>query len=109
MPPAYPSPMQFVVYFAITDGLGKHTIELRLVNANQLIDESVEPVFATKTKINIEDPLGVLEIPVGIQFMLAEPGVYHCELLCNGNVLMSRRVIASEAPQNKNESESNDS
>ena len=90
---SYPLQANFVIYFSLTDGIGKHKIQIRIVNSKDLIDEC-PPVYAVQTEVDFEDPLGVWETAVGVGFPIDKPGVYHCELLCENEVLMSRRIIA---------------
>ena len=91
---SYPLQASFVIYFSLTDGFGKHKIKIRIVNSKNLMQDEQADEFGIQTEVDFEDPLGVWDTAVGVAFPIEEPGVYHCELLCEEEVLMSRRVIA---------------
>lgn len=91
----FPAKLRLCVYFAITDGSGPVKLELRLVDAAAyLTDDAPDAVFHEGVNTEIESPLVVFEGVIQIQTELPTPGVYHCELLANDSVLMSRRLVA---------------
>jgi len=78
---------------------------LRIVDAEFGIAESDEQtpniVFETELKFTFDDPLTVYELAIGAGFPIPKAGLYHCELLVNGNVLMSRRILAVRSGVNE--------
>lgn len=95
---SYPAPLAMAIYFSLTDGQGTHEINVRLINSKHIIDDQVESVFEANVPMDFPDPLVVIEGSIGSQFLIPEPGVYHCEILCGQEVLMSRRIIADLFP-----------
>ena len=90
----FPAKLRFVVYFAITDAEGEWELVFRMVDSSHAFEDGVPPIFEFPIPINSPNPLAVLEGQIHVGGEIPKPGVYHCELLCNGNVLMSRRLIA---------------
>lgn len=90
----FPTKLKFVVYYALTDCPEEFELAFRIVNSIHLFDDEVEPIFGFKYTVTSPSPLAVLEGEIGILGQLDEPGVYHCELLHNEAVLMSRRLLA---------------
>ena len=101
----FPTLAQFSVYFAVTDGIGTMPIRLRIVDAEFGITESEEQapdiVIEMEQEVKFDDPLAVNEIAMGLQVPIPKPGLYHCELLVNGVVLMSRRMLAAKPEANE--------
>src|SRR3972149_2607009 len=101
----FPAVLQFWVYFAITDGLGPTELQLRIVEASYGISngksENDGVIFYAKPllSINFEDPLIVIEGTTYLCIPLPRPGLYHCELWANEDLLMSRRLLAIEGIQ----------
>ncbi len=98
------------VYFAITDGLGRTTLRLQLVDADggyvdATKDDVEDPhrVFLAKIEVEFVSPLMVFEGAIGIAATIPRAGLYHCELWANDVPLMSRRISAVRA-DNKRES-----
>jgi len=93
--PEFPTVVQLSVYFAITDLGGEYELNFRIVDSQFLFDAEEEPIFEATVPIESENPLAVFEGVIGLNgAVLPKPGVYHCELLIQGEVLMSRRLIA---------------
>jgi len=98
---SFPAKIRFHTYFSITDGLGPITLRLQLVSANAdpvdalNEDEDSGRVFLVKVEQNLKSPLVVLEGVFGVETILPAPGLYHCELWGNSEVLMSRRLTAT--------------
>ena len=90
----YPAPVKLCVYFAITDAIGDIEITFRLVDSKDIMDETVEPVFAFSLMVNSPNPLSVTEGSFGVRGMLPRPAVYHCEMFAGQDLLMSRRLVA---------------
>ena len=95
--PRYPAQVNFVVYYAITDGLGKTALSIRLVDAKtdlvyQPGDHGV--VFKAGAEVVFDNPLEVQEGTVGFITNLPAEGQYHCALWANNELLMSRRLLA---------------
>ena len=88
------------VHTAITNGHGKVLVELRLVDAST--DELIwgsEP-----SELELSDPRMVGEcdfIIGGITFPL--PGEYRFQLFVGSELIMERRLVAMQLPEQKNE------
>ena len=101
---AFPAKIRFCTYFAITDGLGAITIRLQLVSAAgepiDALNEESDPnrIFMLKVEKTFDNPLAVMEGVFGVETVLPTPGLYHCELWGNSEVLMSRRLTAALIP-----------
>lgn len=96
---SFPTQLKFCVYFAVTDGLGPTKLRLRLVDAESgLVDRSGEEqegaLFVKEFDFTFRDPLVVLEVSAGVEVDVPKPGLFHCELLANDELLMSRRLLA---------------
>jgi hypothetical protein len=99
----FPAKVSFAVYFAITDGLGPTQLRVRLVDAvSGLADapegDGGEPVFEVSGEFDFESPLLVLEGAMRFQTDIPRPGLYHCEMWAGDELLMSRRVLATQIP-----------
>ena len=105
---SYPTTLNLSIYFAVTDGLGKHTLIIQMVNANDVVSGG-DPVFRAECPVEIPDPLAVMETALAlVGVKIPSAGVYHCELLCGENVLMSRRLIAHDISDQLHEGNQND-
>lgn len=97
---SYPAVLRFCVYFAVTDGTGTVTLRLQLIDAAaDVIDARNEEdqegrVFAMKSDYEFPSPFAVVEAAIGVETQLPKPGQYHFELWADGDLLMSRRLIA---------------
>ncbi len=95
----FPCRTAFCIYFALTDGVGRVPLRLRIV-------ESSGDITATDTfdktiplpDLEFLDPLATVE---GFFFLakleLPKPGVYHCELYSGDEHLMARRLHLTDA------------
>lgn len=108
---SFPAKLRFCTYFSVTDAIGPVTLRLQLVSANSdpvdALNEDEDPgrVFLLKVEKNFASPLVVMEGMFGVETILPAPGLYHCELWANSEVLMSRRLTASLIPQLESEGE----
>ena len=108
-------PLHFaaMIYFAITDGSGEVMLSVRIVeSAADITDEDGVVVFESpRIPIHLPSPLMVMEgvIPLIGQdergmiqpVSLPRPGVYHCELRANDQLLMARRLLALGPPDER--------
>jgi hypothetical protein len=94
----YPAQLSFYVYHAITDVQGEHNIKFQIVDSSHGFEEDSEPIVLFDNILpSPASPLAVIEGIMGIQnAQIPKPGVYHCELLCDNAVLMSRRLVARQ-------------
>jgi hypothetical protein len=93
----FPAHIHLCVYFAITDGLGKIPLKLRIVDAETDIAGNAESAAweSPELEVNFPDPLMVCESTVSnIPVILPKAGVYFCELYSGTTLLMSRRLLA---------------
>lgn len=108
---SYPVPLQFFIYFAVTDGLGRVTLRVQLIDASAgLVDAQDEQeqegrVFLQNLEREFSSPFMVLEGVMGVQLHLPKPGQYHCELWADDELLMSRRLIATIVGKDMEEGE----
>lgn len=107
----YPTTVNFCVYYAVTDGIGRTAMRLRLVDADSGIADAAggsqaKGVFEIRGDVDFDSPLTVVEATVGIHVVLPKAGLYHCELWAGGNLLMSRRLLAVAREDTKEECES---
>lgn len=92
-----PARLDFAVYFAVTDCLGKTKIRVQFVDeSHHLDDDSNEPMYAAEAVIESDDPLQVAEGVFNISVEIDREGVYYCELYAQNAPLMSRKVIVNE-------------
>lgn len=107
----FPAKLRFCTYFSVTDALGPVTLRLQLVSAStdpvDALNEDDDPgrVFLMKVGQNFQSPLVVMEGMFGVETILPVPGLYHCELWANSEILMSRRLTATLIPDMESESE----
>ena len=105
----FPTKTRFCVYCAVTDGLGKSEIKLKLVHAKKGKEADDVMIFETPPiEINFPNPLIVAEGVMEIKAELPNEGVYICELFSGNDLLMSRRLVATlldkrSKPQGKDE------
>jgi len=91
----YPTSLNFCVYSAVTDAMGDFRLKFQLVDSQHAFEENNEPLFSVEIPLNSPSPLAVCESSMQVgNVAIPEPGVYHCELLHEGEVLMSRRLVA---------------
>ena len=102
----YPANISGCVYFAVTDGMGKVKMSIRIVESSEAFTDDESPVvFQTvQTEVDFESPLVVFEgafllLKIDNEghpqpVILERPGMYHCELFANDALLMSRRLLA---------------
>ncbi len=93
----FPAHIQFCIYFAITDGLGKIPLKLRIVQAEADLAGNAEAAAweSPELEVMFPSPLMVCESTVrNIPVILEKVGVYFCELYSGGTLLMSRRLLA---------------
>ena len=94
----FPSQIRLAIYFAITDGIGQVKIKIRIVDAQAGIadedDSAQHKLVEMQTEIEFPTPLMIVETSIGLEFAIPKEGLYHCELLANDTLLMSRRFVA---------------
>jgi hypothetical protein len=91
----FPAKIQLSVFFALTDGIGEHELKLRIVDSSDIANNNEDPVFESSLPIDFkQEPLAVIEGYFRITGEFPKHGVFHCELLVDEIVLMSRRLIA---------------
>ncbi len=92
MADAFPTPLVCYLYAATTDGLGDCTFAVRLVD-----DESSEVAALAASEAQFDNPLACVEVVYYVEAEIPSPGVYFVELLANGEVLASRRLVVHQA------------
>ena len=92
---SFDEPVRFCVYVAVTDGRGSKTFKLKVVPADDLL---ADPIFESPDfDVNFPGPLAVADLSFrNVTMRFPSPGLYHCELWCGEECLMSRRVIVGE-------------
>lgn len=92
----FPTKTRFCVYCAVTDGLGKSEIKLKLVHAKKGKEADDKMIFETPAiEIEFPSPIAVIEGVMKIEADLPNEGVYICELFAGNDLLMSRRLVAT--------------
>ena len=92
----FPTKTRFCVYCAVTDGLGKSEIKLKIVHAKKGKEADDEMILETPAiEINFSNPIAVVEGVMKIETDLPNEGVYICELFAGNDLLMSRRLVAT--------------
>lgn len=85
---------QLAVYVAVTDGRGPTPLTLRLVD----VDEGRPPVVERCLRIHFADPRQICEMHSVFQnLVFRAPGEYRFQLLCEGELLMERRLLVRKA------------
>jgi len=94
----FPALARLCVFCELTDGNGQSQLELQIVEAaTGLDDEPSEPVVKHGPfPIDLPSPLHVVEVATAFLANFQKPGLYHCELLANGNPIASRRLVVQE-------------
>jgi len=109
-PRTLPAKVRFCVYAEVTDGTGEVEFVLQIVESRSLLDDSGDEPFVWRPppeslpKVNLRDPLAVLQLTCLCSMELPKAGQYHCELLANGTLLMARRIVVF--PPREEESDS---
>jgi hypothetical protein len=88
------------VYLALTDGHGKTTMRVRLIDA----DEERAPVFESEVTVEFASPTDFIEqIFFSANVVFPEPGEYRLQLFGAGEFLRERRlfVIEAEPPEGR--------
>lgn len=99
----YPTQIQMCAYWSITDVVGSIDLTLRLVDSADLFSDETKPVFEHMMQLDSPSPLAAIEGVMLVRTVLPKPAVYHCELLDGDNLLMSRRLVAIEPPEDSSE------
>ena len=84
------------VYFSVTELNGRKTFEVRYVD---LRDN--RPLFQAEVPIECDDPLKTIEISLPLPrlpLVALEERIYALEILCEGQLLGSHRVLARMTP-----------
>lgn len=84
------------VHCALTDGYGKTSITIRLVDA----EDEDEPLLEGTGDVEFEDPRAVVEMDFhfpGVTF--PKPGEYRFQLFAGRELLMERRLVATPVVQ----------
>jgi hypothetical protein len=103
-PRKLPAKVRFWVYAEVTDGVGEVEFMLQIVESRSLLDDSGDEPFSWRPppelvpKVNLKDPLMVLQMTFMCVMELPKAGQYHCELLANGTLLMARRLVVIQPP-----------
>jgi len=92
----FPTRTTFSVYWAITDLAEEAMLTMRVVDSRHGFDDESKPLGDFPSlQLQTPSPLAVLEGCFTVQnLQLPSPGVYHCELLVDDEVVMSRRLVA---------------
>lgn len=78
------------VFLALTDGMGKTPLLLRLIDA----EEERPPVFKIEATVSFVDPTQVAEMGFACQGVkFPEPGEYRLQLFAGGEPLLERRLF----------------
>jgi hypothetical protein len=89
----FPATQGFCIYFALTDGDGKHEVRVRIQHAKHFGTDQFQFQTTNGAKIDFENPLMVLEGVFVLKVKFDEPGLYFVELECGSQILMSRKLL----------------
>jgi hypothetical protein len=90
------------VYIAITDGHGKTSLTLRMVD----VDEESPPVFELKGEADFADPRMILELDFAVMnAVFPQAGEYRLQLFAGTHPIMERRIVLASAPVAKGDSD----
>lgn len=94
----WPTTIDFCIYNEVTDAVGEFVLSFQLVDSAHAFENSEDPIFKLDVPLESPTPLAVVSGTMHAQGVeIAKAGVYHCELLCGDNVLMSRRLVAIDS------------
>jgi hypothetical protein len=86
-PVAVPS---IFVYAEFTNGRGATLLTVRVIDVN----EEREPVFGATVQVQMEDPLAVSNLTIGLQnVVFPEAGEYRVQVLAGPVLLIERRLV----------------
>ena len=86
------------LHVAVTDGRGKMSIRLRLID----VDEERDPVAEATQEVDFDDPTKVMEIAFPfINLVFEKPGEYRFQLYANETPLMERRILVRQLEDNR--------
>lgn len=88
----FPTPLECYLYTATSDGAGDCSFAVRLVD-----DDSNEVLELAASKAHFDNPLATVEVVYHVETEIPTPGVYFIELLADGEVLASRRLVVHRA------------
>jgi len=104
----FPTHLSFCQYNAVTDADGEFKLKFQIVDSGHSFEEDAKPLFSVEVDLHSPSPLAVIEGTMAIQNVpLPKPGVYHCELLHEETLLMSRRLVAIQMSGVNEEGEGN--
>jgi hypothetical protein len=85
----FPAKTNLAVYFAVTDGRGKNTVRLELID----VDEECPAVFNEELLVTFEGPRQVVEGYFGFErLQIPRPGEYRLKLFMGGEFLIERSL-----------------
>lgn len=97
--PSFPARLQFTIYFAVTGGLGANQLKVRLIHVDSLIEGEDAAIWIDLPRIEIMDPLAVIEGSFTLSGTFHAPGQHHVELHANDALLMTRRLTIHDQNQ----------
>jgi hypothetical protein len=84
------------VYVALTDGRGKVKLRLRLIDA----DEEEAPIRELSGDVEFQDPRMIVEIDFAMtNLTFPAAGEYRLQLFAGTELLMERRVVLVQIPE----------
>ena len=88
------------LYLSLTGGRGEVTVTLRLVDAAEFNDA---PVVTAEVPVRFANPLAVPEPLLQFEAItFPKPGVYVWQVVCDGEVIYERRIVADQVGGGRN-------
>ena len=86
-------------FLSLTDVCEDTTLQLQFVSLNKN-----EVLFRTEIRLQSVNRLATYEIPIELpELNVPEAGTYAFEVVCEGELIGSRRIVAKEMPLNEDE------
>ncbi|HEX4142113.1 MAG TPA: hypothetical protein VHY91_01075 [Pirellulales bacterium] len=97
---AFPAPIQGVVYFAITECIGHHEMQLRIIDSDAAVADGgqADPIFTLGIPIDCDDPLATVEGVLGFAAVVPHAAAYDLILSLDGEFLSARRLVVVGPP-----------
>jgi hypothetical protein len=90
------------VYCAVTECRGKVPVSIRIIDTN----EERDPVAVSPGEIDLDDPLGVVEMVHMLgNLVFPEPGEYRVQLFADETLIVERRLVVTHPPAPPREGE----
>lgn len=102
--PKVPTLIQGTVYLTLTEVVGEVELTIQISHADELLEDSENPLPKCNVKITGTDPNDTIEVPFTFKLPFPRHGVYHLELVASdGTVIQAKRFTVAPQPRNQGE------